>query len=62
MESDYLMVTSFVWGDENLETHSVDVSKIKEYCEQLCANKFYNLDELDNFLKETDYNNSFKKK
>ena len=46
----------------NITLDSTDINRrIREYHEQLYANKFGNSDELNNFFKDTNYQNSLKK-
>lgn len=47
----------------DITTDPMEIKRLlKEYCEQLYAHKLNNLDEKTNFLKDTIYQNSYKKK
>lgn len=48
--------------EECISLQTTDVKRvISEYHKQLCEHKFNNLDEMDQILGRTSYQNSFKK-
>lgn len=49
--------------EQDITTDLMDIKRItKEYYKQLYGHKFYNLDEINKFLKSTLYQNSHKDK